>query len=355
MRSSYLENDVQILLKDITGLVKPLPAHDREKAIQSGVHYCEMLPLEYKPTEKYMEAYNHALTAYAELTAVAVKNVSHKILEQKGDNPVLVSIARAGIPIGILIKRFIKYKFGLDVFHYAISIIRGRGIDHNAVKYILERHDPEQIQFIDGWIGKGAILGELEKDVEIYKGISPSLAVLADPAGITDIWGTQEDFLIPSSCLNATVSGLISRTFLRNDIIGESDFHGAAYYRELEIDDLSYQFINEIEKHFNSGSMLESKDIVPSSTSINNGIDEVKRIAKDFDISDINFIKPGIGEATRVLLRRVPWKILISDKYDSNYYSHIVQLAKEKNVEIIEYPMTFYKACGIIRDLFPDV
>ena len=51
MKSSFLETDVTLLLKDITGLVEPLPTSEREKRIQSGTHYSEMLPLEYKPTE----------------------------------------------------------------------------------------------------------------------------------------------------------------------------------------------------------------------------------------------------------------------------------------------------------------
>ena len=57
MKSSYLESDVTLLLKDISGQVTPLPTKEREKLIQSGVHYCEMLPLEYKPTEKYLCAF----------------------------------------------------------------------------------------------------------------------------------------------------------------------------------------------------------------------------------------------------------------------------------------------------------
>ena len=51
MRSSYAEEDVTLLLKDISGLVEPLPAAVREQYIQQGVHYCEMLPLEYRPSE----------------------------------------------------------------------------------------------------------------------------------------------------------------------------------------------------------------------------------------------------------------------------------------------------------------
>ena len=33
MRSSYQEDDVILLLKDITGMVEPLPAKEREKRI----------------------------------------------------------------------------------------------------------------------------------------------------------------------------------------------------------------------------------------------------------------------------------------------------------------------------------
>ena len=57
MRSSYKEDDVTMLLKDITGLVEPQPTEERERLIQSGRHYSEMLPIEYVPTQKYMEVY----------------------------------------------------------------------------------------------------------------------------------------------------------------------------------------------------------------------------------------------------------------------------------------------------------
>ena len=62
-------------------------------------------------------------------------------------------------------------------------------------------------------------------------------------------------------------------------------------------------------------------------------------------------IKPGIGETTRVLLRRVPWKILINEKYaDDISLKHIFQLAEEKNVEVVLYPLENYRACGIIKE-----
>ena len=103
MRSSYSEEDVILLLKDITGLVEPQPAKVREKLIQSGKHYSEMLPVEYVPTDQYMQVYHNALKHYAKPVANAVGMLADKIIENKGKKIVLVSLARAGIPIGILV------------------------------------------------------------------------------------------------------------------------------------------------------------------------------------------------------------------------------------------------------------
>ncbi len=47
MRTTYKKEDVELLLKDITGLVKPQSTQEREQLIQQGWHYCEMLPIEY--------------------------------------------------------------------------------------------------------------------------------------------------------------------------------------------------------------------------------------------------------------------------------------------------------------------
>jgi len=414
MRSSYLEEDVVLLLKDITGLVQPQSTEERERLIQSGRHYSEMLPVEYVPTEKYMTVYREALDRYAKQVADAVGVLSDKIIASRGRDVVLVSLARAGTPIGILIRRYIKLKYKTDVPHYSISIIRGRGIDDNAMKYLLERYKPEQLLFVDGWIGKGAILGELEKDIRAYPRVSPEIAVLADPAGVTDLCGTHEDILIPSSCLNSTVSGLVSRTFLRDDIIGKEDFHGAVYYGELKDSDLSYEFIETIEKNFSlkdfddrpqemktdkvgqtirpqemkagkagqtirpqemkagkAGQTIrpegmetdkadktieqERKETGQSQENFRpkeKGIDEVRRIAAFFGVKDINFVKPGIGETTRVLLRRIPWKVLIDVRYrDNPELCHVVRLAEEKHVPVEYYPLTHYKCCGIIKKI----
>ena len=344
MNSSYKNDDVIFLLKDVTGLVEPLPSIEREKLIQSGMHYSEMLPIEYIPTEEYMEIYFDSFKIFGQSMANALASLADKIVKKR-DSIVLVSLARAGTPIGILLKRYIKWKYNISLPHYSVSIIRDRGIDDNAMKYILAHHKAEEVLFVDGWIGKGAILKELKLACKNYKGVSPELAVVSDPAGETELAGTYDDIFIPSSALNATVCGLVSRTFLRDDIIGKDDYHGAIYYREYEKNDLSYHFINNIEKLFR-------KDAKPVSFIGQRGIIEVEKQAKRYGIKDINLIKPGIGETTRVLLRRVPWKVLVDERYkDDRELKHILKLAAEKESEIEYTRLNHYKCIGIIKKM----
>ena len=249
-RSTFKPEDVTLLLTDITGKIEPKPTEEREKLIQSGVHYSEMLPLESRPSERYLTEYYRALDNFSFETAAAVRQVSGKIYAKKGDDVVLVSLARAGTPAGILIKRCLKRLFNIAPPHYTISIVRGRGVDMTAMRYIMERHPAENMQFVDGWTGKGAILEEL---IVASVGFSSEqdrrdlLAVLADPANITDMCGTHSDFPIASSFLNSTVCGLMSRTVIYPGL-KDGEFHGVSFYDEFRNEDRTYEFIDRIEK-----------------------------------------------------------------------------------------------------------
>ena len=347
MNSSFKPEDVTLLLKDITGLVEPLPTAERERFIQGGVHYSEMLPLEYRPSADYIRVYESSLELFGRSTAEAVAAVAEKIVERRGPEAVIVSLARAGTPLGVLIRRYILRRFGYDCPHYSVSIIRDRGIDRNAIRYILDRHRPEQLMFVDGWTGKGVIYRELKKEIATFPGVSDDLAVLADPAGLTDLCGTHEDIMIPSSCLNCTVCGLISRTFLRGDIIGKDDFHGAAFYRELLPEDRTYEFIGAIASQFPDRAAPPADLPFPGA-----GSEDVRRVSEAYGITNVNFIKPGVGETTRVLLRRVPWKVLINERYrGSRELEPILQLTREKGVGVEYIHLENYKCCGLIRQL----
>lgn len=350
MRTTLRPDDCTLLLKDVTGLIEPLTAKQREPLIQSGVHYSELLPAEYQPSEEYIKQFERGLSEWSAKTAEAVASVAERIYA-KGRR-VIVSLARAGTPVGALIVRYLKHKYGAGFAHYSISIIRGKGIDKNALRYILARHSPEELQFVDGWTGKGAITSQLDEALREYPEIDPSPAVLADPAGVCEIYGTREDIFIPCACLNAVVSGLFSRTILRGEIIGENDFHGAVYFPELESMDRTYEFIRAVEEKMRydiSFDIGEHPEQIPNGA----GLEETRQIASDFGISDINLVKPGIGETTRVLLRRIP-KLVLVDKLGSPLSAHIEELAAEKGVEVREYPLKCYHACGIIQ-LLGDV
>lgn len=351
LSGSYSEDDVIFLLKEISGLIEEKGNEEREKAIQSGVHYSEMLPIEYHPTKEYMDVFYRILEETKERIALAVSVTAEKILKAKGKNIVLASLARAGTPIGILIKRYIKFKYNINLPHYSISIIRGRGIDEKAVFYMLNNHPGKDIQFIDGWTGKGAIQKTLDRACsdfyEKYRiKLDNDMAVLSDPACCCTLYGTREDFLIPSACLNATVSGLMSRTVYNRSILSENDFHGAKFYREWADIDVSNLYVDTISSCF-AHCNIDNKHLISQPPTFK-GFEDVSKIREEYGISDINLIKPGVGETTRVLLRRIPWKILI-DSFDNPNLKHILILARDRGVPVEVYKNMSYSCCGLIK------
>ena len=353
----YNPQDVIFLLKNLNGLLTETDLETRERRIQSGGHYSEMLPIEYEPTQEYLEIFHQTLQESAYKVAEAVRVVSELILKKKGSKLVLVSLARAGTPIGVLIKRYLLEMHDLDLPHFSISIIRGRGIDENAILYILQNYPDSKIQFIDGWTGKGAITSVLKEACTEFRAkygyeLDNDLAVLADPGYCVKTFGTREDFLIPSACLNSTVSGLVSRTVFRKDLIGENEFHGVRFYEELLQEEVSNLFVDRISAEFKNLEQpldgVETSDLEGRVTW--QGLKTLKGIQEKFQITDINFIKPGIGETTRVLLRRLPDRVLVDTLTNPNL-KHILLLCEDKGVPVEEYPNLTYSCCGIVRQL----
>ena len=354
---SYPPEDVAWLLKDLSHVRLEAPIEQREAAIQAGrAHYAESLPVEYQPGPEYRRLFHRALDASAERLAYATGLVTEMILAERGPDAVLVSLARAGTPVGILLRRWARYAHGLDVPHYAISIVRGRGIDTVALRYLAEHHDPASVMFVDGWTGKGAITRELTAALAGLP-FPSDLAVLADPGRCTSLFGTRDDFLIPSACLNSTVSGLVSRTVLNASLIGPGDFHGAKFYRELAGDDVSAAFLDAVCARFPDVAERVAKDLpglrAADRTPDWSGWAAVRACAEAEGTDDLNLVKPGIGETTRVLLRRVPWKVLVRSDAGPEV-THIRLLADERGVPVHEVePDRFPYACmGFIHPRF---
>lgn len=351
--SSYAHDDVGWLLQDVSHAAIEAPTEEREEAIQSGgAHYAESLPIEYQPSPAYQQLFHAALDDAAARIARAVGTVTETVLAERGPRPVLASLARAGTPVGVLMRRWARHVHGLELPHYAVSIVRGRGIDTTALRWLADRHDPADVVFVDGWTGKGAITRELADALAPHEGFDPQLAVLADPGGCVGTYGTREDFLIPSACLNSTVSGLISRTVLREGLVGPDDFHGGKFYRELAENDVSRLFVDTVAARFDevrgavAGDVeaLRAADRTPTWA----GWRAVERISEEYGIGDVNLVKPGVGETTRVLLRRVPWKVLAQRGAERDL-RHVRLLCEQRGVPVEEVDGLPYTCVGLIH------
>lgn len=357
--SSYAPEEVGWLLQDLSDVALEAPTEEREEAIQSGgAHYAESLPVEYQPNERYQELFHAALEESAARIARAVGVVTETVLAERSPRPVLVSLARAGTPVGILMRRWAQHRHALDLPHYAVSIVRGRGIDANALRWLARNHDPRDVVFVDGWTGKGAITRELAQALREFEksdgvtGFDPEIAVLADPGSCVRTYGTREDFLIPSACLNSTVSGLVSRTVLRADLVGPHDFHGAKFYRELAATDVSVTFLDAVSARFpevTDAACAQAKELLAADRSPTwEGWAAVERISEEYGIHDVNLVKPGVGETTRVLLRRVPWKVLARAGAGSDL-DHVRLLAGQRGVPVEEVGQLPYTCVGLIH------
>jgi hypothetical protein len=354
---SYPSDDVTFLVKLIK--VEEVDQLKKEKLIQSGeAHYSEMIAREYKPTNEYLALFKALTSRNGEKLAKALVSIASHINDTYPKEITLVSLLRAGTPVGVLLNRILKERFNRETKHFAVSIVRDRGIDVNALNHILDvEHRPEQsLIFIDGWTAKGVITRELKKYISDYnkdfsRHIPDTLYVLSDIGGTADITASFEDYAIPSGVLNSTVSGLISRSIWNEDI-GDNDFHGAMYYSEFEKDDMSQWFVNEIMKHcmiVNIAPVKSNKD----TAKVHHGImmEYISTLKEKYAQPDINMIKPGIAEATRVMLRRVPRVIILKDIDDIDV-KHLHQLALDKNIPIeIDKDMPI-KAVALISNIY---
>lgn len=357
---SYAADDVRWLLKDLSHVVLEASVDDRERRIQTGrAHYAESLPIEYQPDGEYRELFEKVLQDSASRLAVAVGTVTDLVLAERGRDVTLVSLARAGTPVGILMRRWAHHAHGLTLPHYAVSIVRDRGIDAAALDYIARHHDPATVVFVDGWTGKGAIARELSQALTDLRdaggpAFTDDLAVLADPGSCVRTFGTRDDFLIASAALNSTVSGLVSRTLLSDTLIGPGEFHGAKFYRELAAEDVSNHLLDIVGACFPdvrdqvaaAVAAMRDSDRTPTWA----GWRSVERVRAEYGISSVNFVKPGVGETTRVLLRRVPWRVLVRD-LDAAEHAHIRMLAAARSVPVERVPDLAYSCMGLIKEI----
>lgn len=361
---SYDPSDVQFLLRPIQ--MAGIDVATKERRIQSGAaHYSEMLSPESAPSPAYMAIYQQALAANGPRLAAHIDLLSQHLPGWQPGDPqrrlAIVSLARAGTPIGVLLKRALARR-GVMAAHYSISIIRGRGIDQAAMRHILARHHPHDIVFVDGWTGKGAIAAELRGPRgPSALGVKPWLLVVADPAGVADLAATGDDYLIPSGILNGVVSGLVSRSVLAA-AAGHDDFHGCAVLDHLAAHDVSRSFVDHVDGLAAALPLAPERAAPPAAEPwpwspadrlalMQGCADMLGFVSQDSGVTDHDRIKPGIAEATRAVLRRVPERLYVGDAADPQL-AHLMLLARERHIRIEPLPASsHYRAVAVIAQM----
>ena len=352
---SYAPEDVTFLLKPIT--LAPTPLEEKEREIQSGrKHYSEMISFESPPSDLYLAAFHTAFSQNRARLGRDIAALAKRLALHDGPERVLVSFARAGTPVGVLLRRALVV-LGCRVHHYAISIIRDRGLDEVALDLILDRHAVADLVFVDGWTGKGGIHGALVQSMAHRSKALRNVpfCVVSDLAGCATLAAGDGDYVIPSAILNGVISGLVSRTILNRACIQEGDFHGCLVWHHLAPWDLSRWFVEEQMKDVRMA--LEEDAVWPaqwteaqraSAAQISRGF--MREMMARVQVTDPHRIKPGIGEATRAVLRRMPDRLFVRDAEGVDL-AHLVGLAQEKGVRIEVEPDLPYQACAIIRSM----
>lgn len=356
---SYSPDDCEFLLT----LMEPeyTSVEEKERRIQSGrAHYSEMISFEAAPSEEYLTLFKQLTARYRARIASEVLAIADYVMEAREQPLTIVSLARAGTPLGALLKRALRDHRGVACQHYSISIIRDRGIDQAALRYILrdQARPAGGVFFVDSWTAKGVITRELNSAIADWNSaakpeeqLASGLVVLSDIGGCAEFAATHDDYAIPSGILNATVSGLLSRSIL-NHHIAEGQFHGSVYYDHLKPHDHSAWFLDQVSECFSRVDPAPRAPITEASEARVARATLTERWVKDLLMSgvvrDLNHIKPGVAEATRVLLRRVPERLFVR-AWDDPDVEHLLALARDRDVSVELAPQMPFKAASLIK------
>ena len=329
---SYAAADIRLLIG--AARAPQVSLQEKEARIAAGESYGHFLTPEQAPTDLQTATYYAALSRNGPAIASALLRLAHQ-LAALGQTVTLVSLARAGFPVGVLLHRLLLRR-GLDSAHYGVSIVRGVGLDMAALETVVAERPASSVLFVDGWTGKGSILDTLTASLEGHA-TRPRLAALFDPAGVAEFVGSHADLLLPHAALNATISGLVSRSFLT----GKG--HAAAYLHHLQAHDLSTAYIDALDELCRAAVPLPSPGPRPQRPAA-----QAFAIARHYGCTDPHRAKPGVGEATRVFLRRQPAALVLRASTPDT--AHLETLAHAGNIPVHVEPTLPYAAMSLIRE-----
>src|SRR5688572_19433300 len=104
---SYDPDDVIFLLKPAA--IAPTPVAEKERLIQSRLrHYSELLSAEEPPSDAYLRAFHEGMALTKERFAKDLVTLARLIAQSRTGPVTLVSLARAGTPVGAILGRLLR-------------------------------------------------------------------------------------------------------------------------------------------------------------------------------------------------------------------------------------------------------
>lgn len=323
---SYLPHQVTCLFAPFNGDL--LSVQEKEACLQNGGYYGDILSKEDRPDPQYVEIFDRlSSTLSHKLAQPVLQLVEHFHTTRPVDRPiVLLSLARAGTPIGVVVAELLRTRFNREVHHYSVSVLHKYGLDGHAMNHILARHAAENVVFLDGWVSQGRITRAVEESAPQW-GVSPVLYCVSDPSGFQDATATREDILLPSAVLNANVSGLLSRT-----VYNPNGFHFSETYSDFHDIDRTQAFIQDMLHACESQTRIEQRNVTPSHQQRVIARTQIEAFCAEHNTDDSN-IKVGVGEVSRSLLRRIPTLVVV-DPSAVEETQHMFWLAQQRNIEL---------------------
>lgn len=257
----------------------------------------------YQPSQAYLDAYYQFLSDAAPGLAAAIERLGHVVYREHNfrNTLTLISVLDTGILTGILLKRSLAV-YTNNIVHYSIPIHPTTGIDPHTLDYILQRHRPEDIQFVDGWTGDGTVQRALNHALVDFPLVSPGLAVLCDPVGVAAFSAYTHDLPMPAAFLEPRGS-------------------------------LASLLLDFVAVHFQSRTSQTAEE-------------EVAHVSECFHNMTI---RAGINETVSALLHDRVFVVLVNGEFSGSAASCLLQLAQARNVPILRCPLQHFCAVAVER------
>lgn len=331
LSSTYAPRDALLLLDETHA--PDLTVEEKERLLQAGLHYGHVVSREAPPSPAQARAFDLALDVSAAVCAHLVDAIAERLVRQYPRGVLLVSLARGGTPLGALLTRALTPR--VEAPHVSVSVIRDHGVDQVALGEARAAWPHLPFVIVDGWTGRGRVAREVRASLP-----GVPLVAAADPAHAADIAGTRDDTLVPWCLLNATVSGLASRSTLPERAGAR---HRAAFLADLAPFDRTAALLDAVTHHLGQTGVTHAGEAVPR------GAPRVTlELAAQWGERDESLVKAGIGESARALLRRDPERLLLRDP-EHPTVAPLVLLAQNRDVPVHHVAALPYRAACLVR------